>query len=61
MLEETIDPRPPLRSFAERLAALSGSRCGERAQLDWLRHWNDREDPWTNLRTLEHWLHLARD
>lgn len=59
MLEETIDPRPPLPSFAERLAALGLDRSGERAELDWLGCWNDREDAWTNLRRIEHWLHLS--
>lgn len=59
MLEETIDPRPPLLPFAERLAALARDRYGESAQLDWLRYWNEREGVWTNLRTIEHWLHRS--
>jgi hypothetical protein len=59
MLEETIDPRPPLPPFAERLAALARSRGDEPARLDWMRCWNDREDAWTNLRRIEHWLHLS--
>jgi hypothetical protein len=59
MLEETIDPRPPLQPFAERLAALARDRYGESEQFDWLRYWNDREGVRTNLRTIEHWLHRS--
>jgi hypothetical protein len=58
--DEKLDPRPDPDQFVRALAARAAE--GGPAGVDptsWLRSWNDREDAWTNLRNLEHWLARA--
>jgi len=58
--DEKLDPRPDPDQFVRALAARAAE--GGPAGVDptsWLRSWNDREDAWTNLRNLEHWMARA--
>ncbi len=60
MHDDRLDPRPDPDQFVRALAARA-AESGP-AGVDptgWLRNWNDREDAWTNLRNLEHWLARA--
>lgn len=60
MLEDTLDPRPQSDQYARRLAACASALDDDHAMEDWLRGWNDRENIWTNLRNIEHWIGRAR-
>jgi hypothetical protein len=59
MLEEALDPRPPLPlDFASLIA---GSAPGHTVSAAVLAHvWNDDASFWSNLRTLEYWTDRAR-
>jgi hypothetical protein len=58
MLEESIDPRPPLPLDFARLFNMSATPALSTDEL--ARLWNDDASSWTNLRTLEHWIDRAR-
>ena len=60
MHDETLDPRPDPDPFVRALAARAAAAGAVGVDpAGWLRNWHDREDAWTNLRNLEHWMERA--
>jgi hypothetical protein len=56
MLEESLDPRPPLElAFAEFVRSHAADAAAFAAQ-HLQQFWDDRSSAWTNLRNFEHWL-----
>jgi hypothetical protein len=57
--EDKLDPRPSPDQFARTLAARVAASPAGPDPARWLRGWHDREDAWTNLRNVEHWIERA--
>ena len=61
MIEEAVDPRPPLETFEQLIRAHAGVIETLRHDPESLaRNWNDRASAWGNLNDFRHWIERAR-